>query len=368
LSFYERREVKDLLAYLRLVQNPADDAAFRRVLNVPPRGLGDKALQDLERLAAERASSLGDAMAAVLDETLLAPRSREALRRFHGLLETLRADAARLSIRGLLERALALTGYSAALAEENSQEAEDRLQNLAELLQAAADFEARARHEGADPEDAATGLPAFLDRMALLSDVDKAQGDAPVLLLTLHSAKGLEFDTVFLVGLEEGLLPHARSLLDADGIEEERRLGYVGMTRARERLSLSWARSRGVFGQRRLQERSRFLDEIPGELLETSGSTGDTDRSWRDDVPAWSRRSRGPWRPRAASSEGPRAVPAPTGAAGSFRPGARVRHPLFGVGTVLRSEGAGDDLKLTVSFPAVGAKRLVARFAGLEPV
>jgi DNA helicase-2/ATP-dependent DNA helicase PcrA len=368
VSFYERREVKDVLAYLRLVLNPDDDAAFRRVLNVPPRGLGDKALTELERLASERGGTLDAAMRAALEESLLPPRGREALRRFHGLLETLRADAARLTLKGLMERALALTGYSAALAEENSQEAEDRLQNLAELLQAAVDYEARRDDETAEAGEPARGLAGFLDRMALLSDVDKARGDAPVLLLTLHSAKGLEFDDVFLVGMEEGLLPHSRALLDADGVEEERRLGYVGMTRARERLSLTWARSRGVFGQRRLQQRSRFLDEIPGELVETTGSLGYADRAWRDDVPVWSRRGHGRAQAASAAGRAPQAAHAPAGpGAGGFRPGARVRHPLFGVGTVLRSEGAGDDLKLTVSFPAVGAKRLVARFAGLEP-
>jgi DNA helicase-2/ATP-dependent DNA helicase PcrA len=367
VSFYERREVKDILSYLRLVQNPRDDAAFRRVLNVPPRGLGDKTLAELARLGAERRLTLSAALDAAVDEALLAPRLSQALRRFREMLETLRADATRLTLKGLMERTLALSGYSAALAEDDSQESEDRLQNLAELLQAAADFESRAQDD-LDPDAPTPDSPlaAFLDRTALLSDMDKAKGDAPVLLLTLHSAKGLEFDLVFLVGMEEGLLPHSRSLLDADGVEEERRLGYVGMTRARERLTLSWARSRGVFGQRRLSERSRFLDEIPAHLVDETGARMDSPRPWRDDVPVFARRRPGLERAR----EEPAAAPvAGVGAAPAlYKPGARVRHPLFGVGTVLRSEGSGDDLKLTVSFPAVGAKRLVARFAGLEPV
>ncbi len=364
VSFYERREVRDVLSYLRLAQNPGDDAAFRRVLNVPPRGLGEKTLAVLQRLAAERRLGLSGALDAVIEESLLAPRLLLALRRFREILETVRSDASRLTLKGLLERTLVLSGYSAALAEDNSQESEDRLQNLAELLQAAADFETR-REDETEPELPQGCLAAFLDRVALLSDVDKARGDAPVLLLTLHSAKGLEFDNVFLVGMEEGLLPHSRSLLDADGVEEERRLGYVGMTRAKQRLTLSWARSRGVFGQRRLQERSRFLDEIPSEHLEASGTTDAYNRGWRDEVPAYPRRpfSSGPVRPTAPAPSGPAS---PVGGT-TFRPGARVRHPLFGVGTVLRSEGAGDDLKLTVSFPAVGAKRLMAHFAGLEP-
>jgi DNA helicase-2/ATP-dependent DNA helicase PcrA len=265
-------------------------------------------------------------------------------------------------LKGLLERTLAVSGYAAALAEENSQEAEARLENLAELLQAALEFETRrdAELEAETPEER---MGAFLDRMALLSDVDKSKGDAPVVLLTLHSAKGLEFDSVFLVGVEEGLLPHSRSLLDADGIEEERRLCYVGMTRARERLVLTWAMSRGVFGQRRLQERSRFLDELPAELLEATGSQAfERQTRLRDVAPRFTRREAPPL------PDVPGAANASPSQPTVFRPGARVRHPLFGVGTVLRSEGSGDDLKLTVSFPAVGAKRLVARFAGLVAV
>ncbi len=364
VSFYERREVKDVLAYLRLVLNPDDDAAFRRVLNVPARGLGERTLAELERLATERGVALHGALGAAVDEALLPARATQGLGRFRELLLSLRADAARLTLKGLLERTLAVTGYAAALAEENSQDAEARLENLAELLQAALEFETRreAELEGETPEGR---MGAFLDRMALLSDVDKSKGDAPVVLLTLHSAKGLEFDSVFLVGIEEGLLPHSRSLLDDDGIEEERRLCYVGMTRARERLVLTWAMSRGVFGQRRLQERSRFLDELPAQLLEATGSQGfDRHVRLRDDVRRFARREGAA----APEAPGPEAAVASQPQATVFRPGARVRHPLFGVGTVLRSEGSGDDLKLTVSFPAVGAKRLVARFAGLVAV
>jgi len=251
-----------------------------------------------------------------------------------------------LGLRALMERVLELSGYGATLAREDSQESQDRLENLAELLSAAADYETR--------EEAPT-LAGFLDRAALLSETDRLRDDVPVLLMTLHAAKGLEFESVFVVGLEEGLLPHSRSQSDEDALEEERRLCYVGMTRAMERLHLSWARSRQVFGQRRTTEPSRFLGEIPEDGLERTGV-------FRHPPP----------RPRGATVHaGPSALPSPVPEkdglpADSIRPGVRVRHPLFGVGTVLRREGDGDDLKVTVSFPGVGAKKLVARYAGLE--
>jgi len=247
-----------------------------------------------------------------------------------------------------MERVLHLSGYGAALAREDSQESQDRVANLAELLSAAAEFDAR---------EESPSLSGFLDRAALLSETDRLRDDVPVLLMTLHAAKGLEFESVFLVGLEEGLLPHSRSLADGDALEEERRLCYVGMTRAMERLHLSWARSRQVFGQRRTTEPSRFLGEIPEEVLERSGGLF---------LSAPRRGGGAPPLPRAPQWTPP---PAPPGLPeDALRPGARVRHPLFGVGTVLRREGVGDDLKVTVSFPGAGAKKLVARYAGLEVV
>ncbi len=346
VGFYERKEVKDLLAYLRLAHNPRDAVAFRRVVNVPPRGLGAKALEGIEAAAAARGESPWEATLRLVDEAALPSRALVPLRQFRETVETLREEAATRGLRSLMERALELSGYGAALAREDSGESQERLENLAELLAAAADYEVR---------DEQPSLAGFLDRAALLSETDRLRDDVPVLLMTLHAAKGLEFESVFLVGLEEGLLPHSRSLGGEDALEEERRLCYVGMTRAMERLHFSWARSRQVFGQRRLTEPSRFLSEIPVETLERSGG------ALR--LPSWS----GDHRPGWAPPPGPvTAAPAP--GADGMRPGARVRHPLFGVGTVLRREGEGDDLKVTVSFPGVGAKKLVARFAGLEPV
>jgi DNA helicase-2/ATP-dependent DNA helicase PcrA len=349
VGFYERREVKDLLAYLRLVLNPRDPVALRRILNVPARGIGPKTTDELGRTADAEGLSLWEAIGLVVDEARLPARASQPLARFRELVELLREEAPRLTVKGLITRVLEASGYAAALAQEDSQESQDRLENLAELVSAAADYDAR------EPEG---GLPGFLDQTALVSEVDQLGDDAPVVLMTFHAAKGLEFDSVFLVGLEEGLMPHSRSLTGDEALEEERRLCYVGMTRAMERLSLTHAQSRQVFGQRRLAEASRFLDEIPEAALERSGGVRQAAYAARPMLrpsggSAWSGR------------DGSVVPPLPPGLA-EIRPGVRVRHPLFGVGTVLRSDGSGDDLKVTVSFAGVGAKRLVARYAGLE--
>ena len=347
VGFYERKEVKDLLAYLRLVSNLSDSVAFHRVVNVPHRGIGARTVEAIDQATAEGGSSPWHAMVGLLDEAALPSRALVPLRRFREMVEGLREESVGAGLKSLLERTLEVTGYAVALAREDTQESQDRLENLAELLAAAADYEAR---------DETPSLTGFLDRAALLSETDRLRDDVPVLLMTLHAAKGLEFESVFLVGLEEGLLPHSRSLSGPDALEEERRLCYVGMTRAMRRLHLTWARSRQVFGQRRLSEPSRFLEEIPQDRLERTGGP-----------PAVPRRGAARVRPTAGPSPAPLGAPVgPVPDEGDLRPGVRVRHPLFGAGTVLRREGRGDDLKLTVSFPGVGAKKLVARFAGLE--
>ena len=342
VGFYERKEIKDLLAYLRLILNPDDPMAFRRVINVPPRGLGAKALENLTRLAEEHGTSLSEAARAALRDSLVPGRSRRGLERFIELIDALREEARSIGLQGLIQRTLELSGYLAALGQEESHDSQDRLENLAELLSAAADYEAR--------EDAPS-LAGFLDKVSLLSDLDQPRGDAPVLLMTLHSAKGLEFETVLMVGLEEGLVPHSRSLENVRSLEEERRLCYVGMTRAKQRLLLSSAKSRQVFGQRRVQQVSRFIEEIPKHGAELSG-----------DQAAFTPRRRFSRSTRGAGSGPPRPGPAPAG----LRAGVRVRHPLFGVGTVLRADGRGEALKVTVAFTGAGTKRLVARYAALE--
>ncbi len=359
VGFYERKEVKDVLAYLRLVLNPNDSVAFRRIVNVPPRGIGAKTVDEIDRAAAAAATSSWAAAGRLVADASLPARALVPLRQFLETVETLRSEASAPVLSGeegapapglrrLIERVLELSGYGATLAREDTHESQERLENLAELLAAAVDYEAR---------EEAPSLAGFLDRAALLSETDRLRDDVPVLLMTLHSAKGLEFESVFLVGLEEGLLPHSRSLTGEEALEEERRLCYVGMTRAMERLHLTWARSRQVFGQRRVTQASRFLEELPEELLERSGGL-------LRPGPAAPRRPR----PTAEADAHDLAPPAPGLDSSVLRPGVKVRHPLFGVGTVLRKEGEGDALKVTVSFPGAGTKKLVARFAGLATV
>ncbi len=333
LAFYERKEIKDLLAYLRLLVNANDLVSFRRVANVPPRGLGERGVDAVLEQAQSQAIDLWQATAAVLERELVPARTAAALRAFTTVMDELRKN--RAGPEATVRRVLDATGYGRLLAEDGPR-AQDRRENVDELLSAAADFE--KQHQNAS-------LESFLDRVALLSSADRRTDGDAVFLLTLHTAKGLEFETVFLIGLEEGLLPHSRSLEREDTLEEERRLCYVGMTRARDRLFLTSAASRQMFGQRRTSARSRFLEELPEERLRREGA-----------------KAQAPWRPISLAP----AARGPSAKEDAYRPGMRVRHPLFGVGTVLRVDGLGADAKLSVSFPAAGTRRLVARFAGLE--
>ena len=332
VGFYARREIRDVVSYLRLALNANDDSAFRRVINVPPRGVGEQTLAMITLAAQRRSVSLWEGLADVLASGGLPSRTRAALARFVSLVAELREQAS-IGPGALVESVIEKTSYETLIDDEPSPVREDRLQNLKELRMAATDFEER---EG-------LGLREFLDRTFLLADADSIRDDAPVLLMSLHAAKGLEFDTVFLVGMEEGLIPHTRAVQDPGQMEEERRLCYVGMTRARNRLVLTRARERSYFGDRRVTLPSRFLSEIPAECFvgpEVPGSTS------------------GP-----VAKRDPHAVTRTP----RFRQGQSVMHDRFGYGTVLRVEGAGEDAKLTVSFPGRGATRLLAKFAGLKP-
>ena len=344
VGFYARREIRDVVSYLRLALNPQDDSAFRRVVNVPPRGVGEQTLAAIGLAARDRGVSLWEGLQGVLSGSALPSRTRASLGRFVTLVNELQDEARSSGPGALVESVIRKTGYEELVDQEPSPVREDRLQNLEELKTAALDLEER---EG-------LGLREFLDRTFLLGDADTIRDDAPVLLMTLHSAKGLEFDTVFLVGMEEGLIPHMRAVQDPGQMEEERRLCYVGMTRAQNRLVLTRARERSYYGDRRVTVPSRFLSEIPEECFDgPASSPGSVGRASRNVA-------------RASGARNPEAG-AVTMALPKFRAGQSVRHEKFGYGTVLRVEGAGEDAKLTVSFPGRGATRLLAKFAGLEP-
>lgn len=472
-SFYERAEIKDLIAYLKLVQNPDDSIAFMRVVNTPTRGIGKGTMETLERLAIETGSSLYTAMNRAIEGMLLPGRSVVAFKNFRDIIDGARAilggsfnkwlgdgddespsevedrfelgapaeeaeigenisfdfganaddnetdftfganeeargkekpaaaasdngDQPQATVAEVLKFLLDRTGYIKVLEEEDSPEAFARIENLRELVNAAM-----------DSKDRGETMQEFLDHAALVSDADQYDAKSQVTLMTLHSAKGLEFPLVFLVGMEEGLFPHSRTFLNPDDIEEERRLAYVGMTRAMDTLVLSWARYRRRYGTDMPEASvpSRFLEEVPSQLIEDIGSpagrrgpttmVGSRSRSASDyDEDRHYDYENEDQRPQYASAQEKKSygapaynsidniaeffasrgkrfsvpkiqVEAPTGKKG-FRPGQRVKHPKYGEGTVYQREGDGDDAKITVQFPRFGLKKLVEKYAQLE--
>ena len=339
LRFFERAEIKDALAYLRLVVNPADDAALERVVNTPTRGIGARTLDAVRSHARSLGCSLWQAVADLLAGGALPARAAGALRRFVELIEDLRAATEGQDLAA--SASLVITGAGLA---EHYQKAKDgkgvdRIENLEELVNATRQF----NYESEDDEVA--DLSAFLAHAAL--EAGEAQGDAfgdCVQLMTLHSAKGLEFPLVFIAGMEEKLFPHSMSADDPDRLAEERRLCYVGMTRAMRQLYLSYAESRRLHGSENYPLPSRFLREIPGRFFEEIRSAA------------------GFSQPRFETGDGP--APDTDG----YTLGQRVRHPKFGEGVVLNSEGRGASARIQVNFEAVGSKWLVIAYANLQPV
>jgi DNA helicase-2/ATP-dependent DNA helicase PcrA len=353
-SFYERAEVRNALAYVRLLFHPEDDVALLRVLNVPPRGIGAVTVSMLESRAKETGQSLWEVIRS--GEFLTGKKFSGALNYFRQMMEDLQAECAEMSPSHLIERVLEQTGYLDWVEQQDNLEHTSRADNLRELANAMAE----ATEQGQTLED-------VLDRAALVADSDEYDETIPVSLMTLHSAKGLEFDSVFLAGLEEGVLPHGRSVDKTADVEEERRLFYVGMTRAKQSLCFSRAIYRRSYGEERLRASlpSRFLGELPGELIEAvSGSLaepGET-RRYEPDPDYAERNSYRPQRQRTSYGRTPKPSP------GSKDPliGTRVRHSKYGVGTIIEIEGEGEERKLTVSFQNFGAKKLVERYANLQ--
>ena len=430
-SFYERAEVKDIISYLKLALNPDDDVALLRVINTPTRGLGKTTLDELQAQAKDMRVSLWEALSVLSDPMSgvgsgLSTRARDALRGFKYVVEKLQkwvvtAAESDRNVSDVVIAAIDDTGYSLMLRSEDSDEAEARLENLEELVNAAADYD----------KSEEVSLRDFIDHAALTADTDKYDRNAKVTLMTVHSAKGLEFPVVFLVGLEDGVFPHSRSLSDEKEMEEERRLAYVAITRAEKVLYVTHSMRRRVYGEEMAAEPSQFLNEMPLELIEdlsygsswlsfARGSTATANRAaasaLRGERPTFnkpknlytgktynsseavaeffknkatpqvgsgSRIDTGSARKETKGGEDAkplkgfdklRSQATPKAeienrkaeTASSFMPGTHVRHEKYGTGLVLRREGSGDNTKLTISFPGFGQKKLIEKFAKLE--
>jgi len=339
VRFYERREIKDMVAYLRLLVNPLDNMAFRRAVAAPARGIGKATLDRLTEIARGRGLPLLVACAELPPDITAKPR--RALEEFAGVIARLGERRGGLTVPALIDEVAAASGYREALKAERTADAEARLENLEELVAASEEFIAARQAEG--QEDA--GLEAFLDSIALVADTDEFDPEAGgVTLMTLHSAKGLEFPVVFLTGMEEGVFPHSRSMDDAEELEEERRLCYVGLTRAKQRLYLSYALHRRIQGYG-IAEPSRFLLEIPEEQLSLLNT-----RRAEPGVPAVV----------VAEAEPGEDFP--------FRLGAKLRHARWGEGVLVGLQREGSDVIATVHFASVGRKRLSLQYAHLEEI
>ena len=337
LRFFERAEIRDALAYLRLAANRQDDAAFERIVNQPPRGIGERSLARIRERARARGEPLWQAAAALVADKGLAARAANAVAAFLRLVDALADELAALSLPEQVERMLALSGLLEHYGRQKGEKGLARVENLQELVTAARVYEP-------DPDADQDLLAAFLSHAALeAGEAQDRSGSEAVQLMTLHSAKGLEFPLVFLCGMEEGLFPHRLSLEDPARLEEERRLCYVGMTRARRELVLTWAEQRRLYGSETRALPSCFLSEIPDALLEPVRAAPSLRR---------------PVLGRAATAE-------PDAAAG-LSLGQRVRHARFGEGVVVNCEGRGSHARVQVNFAEAGTKWLVLSFAGLE--
>ncbi|MFY0409070.1 DNA helicase PcrA [Solicola sp. PLA-1-18] len=385
VRFYERREIKDAISYVRTLVNPADDVSLRRILNVPKRGIGDRAEACVSAFAQRERLTFWDALQRADEAPGIATRSLKQIRSFVEVITGLSAMAAAGEpADAVLEAALSRSGYLDELEESTDPQDETRVENLAELVAVAREFVADASvvaddvaEAAVDPDEVAQAaedevfapgsLEAFLERVALVADADAIpdEGDGVVTLMTLHTAKGLEFPVVFLTGMEEGVFPHQRSVGEPKELEEERRLAYVGITRARERLHLSRAAVRSAWGAPSHNPPSRFLDEVPPTIVDWRRTDADATR-WSGGVQtggSYVTTRRAPARSlssaAAASASKKREVP-------NLTPGDRVVHDTFGMGTVVALQGTGDKTVASVDFGTEGVKRLLLRYAPVE--
>lgn len=354
-KFYDRKEIKDILAYLRLIANPDDDLSFERIINVPKRGIGAATVEKIAEYAASQGISLYQA-AQEIEQVGITARTAKKIVDFITMIDNWTQMQEYLSVTELVEDVLEKTEYIQALKNEKTLEAESRIENLEEFLSVTTEFEKR--------NDDKT-LIAFLTDLALIADIDQLdeqEDNKPkkgVVLMTLHSAKGLEFPVVFMIGMEEGIFPHSRSLYDDEEMEEERRLAYVGITRAEKKLFLTNAKMRTLYGRTETNLPSRFIDEIPDDLLDIQ----------MKEIPQWAKTSVS--RSIAVTNQ---KVPIPTitntgGEKFDWKVGDKAEHKKWGIGTVVSIKGEGEQLELDIAFPApTGIKRLLAKFAPITKV
>lgn len=359
-KFYDRKEIKDLLAYLRLIANPHDDISFMRVVNVPKRGIGKTSVEKLQMHAEMSDQSLFDAILES-DFTGISKKAVNQLHHFRTLIEQWQKQQEFLSVTELVQEVLTRSGYEEELKKDKSIEAQGRLENLDEFKTVTQQFEETNEDQS---------LVTFLTDLALVSDLDNTdeETDNKVTLMTLHSAKGLEFPIVFLIGLEENIFPHSRSLFDEEEMEEERRLAYVGITRAEQLLYITYASSRTFFGRRQSNQRSRFIEEIPSELMEREGTlsnmTFESGGSLEQAMNQLSNKQAQPKPKRRAQK-----IQKQSATPDNWSPGDKVEHKKWGQGTIVKVVGEGDNKELDIAFPSpVGVKRLLANFAPINKI
>jgi DNA helicase-2/ATP-dependent DNA helicase PcrA len=355
LRFYERKEVKDLLAYLRVLANPNDEVSLRRIINFPKRGIGDRALEEVEIFGDAQGISFWHALLRVSEANAVPNKASQSISQFTSMLTALAVLVeAKTNPSVIIEAVLEQSGLLTELEASTDPQDEVRVENLKELVSASMEYEERPFEELGEDEE--ISLSGFLEKVSLVADADEIPDGEDhggvVTLMTLHTAKGLEFPTVFLTGMEDGIFPHARTLDDPKEIEEERRLAYVGLTRAEKRLYISRAEYRLTFGSPKYNPGSRFLDEIPSDLIEWKNETRSKSSSGSSAI----RRSR------VATTAPPRATGKKSSAM-VLEVGQRVSHDTFGLGTVVALAGEGDKSEATINFGQYGDKRLLLRYA-----
>ena len=350
VRFYERREIKDFIAYLKVLANLEDEVSLRRIINVPKRGIGDRAIESIESIANSRGISFWQALNVVANQSDLGGRATLALTNFVSLIMALHVLVeANTKPSKILEAVLEQSGLLSELQESTDPQDESRVENLQELVAVAMEYEETPIEDL--PEGSVISLAGFLEQVSLVADSDEIpEGEdhgGVITLMTLHTAKGLEFPTVFLTGMEDGIFPHSRTLGERDELEEERRLAYVGLTRAQERLYVTRAEYRSAWGAPNYNPPSRFLEEIPDSLIE------------------WRTRSFAT-KPKFTSAPPPRATGKKSTNTISLTIGDRVAHDTFGLGTVVKISGDGDRAEATINFGQLGEKRLLLRYAPVE--